>query len=46
MNKQNSEKLMDVLALEKTLSELAKANRVQWFEHTLRKNDEDLLIKH
>ena len=43
IEKRSSEELMDLLGLEATLDRPAKANRVRWYGHILRRNGDDVL---
>ena len=45
IKKQISQELMDAFDLEDTLDRLAIANRVQWYGHVLRRNDDDYVLR-
>ena len=41
--RKNSEKLMEMLGLKKSLEKLAKANGIHWYGHVLRKEEDNIL---
>jgi hypothetical protein len=45
MDKKRTEDLMEMLGLEETVVQMAKANGVRWYGHVLRKDDEHVLRK-
>ena len=45
MDKKKTEDLMEMLGLEESVDQLAKANGVRWLGHVLRKDDEHVLRK-
>ena len=45
MDRKNTEELMKMLGLKKTLDKMAKANGVRWFGHVVRRDDESILKK-
>ena len=44
-DKKNTEELMEMLGLKKTLDRMAKANRVRWYGHVIRREDNSILKK-
>jgi len=45
MDKKYTDGLMNMLGLRETVENLAKASRVQWYRHVLRRVEEDALRK-
>ena len=45
MDKKKINELMEMLGLEGTVDQLAKANAVQWYGHVLRRDDDHVLRK-
>ena len=45
VDRKNNEELMEMLGLEETLDEMAKVNRVLWYEHVVSKDDDNVLKK-
>ena len=45
VDRKNTEKLMEMLDLQKTLDRMAKANGVRWYGHVIRRKDDDVLKK-
>ena len=45
IEKRSRKALMDLLGFEETSDRIAKANRVQWYEHALRKVNDDVQRK-
>ena len=45
IEKRSSQELMNLLGLEETLDRLAKANKMQWYGHVLRRDNDDVLGK-
>ena len=45
MDKKKTKDLMNMLGLEETVDQLAKANGVRWYGHVLRRDDDDILRK-
>ena len=45
LNRKNTNKLMDMLGLDKTMNKMAKTNGVRCYEHVLRREDGDVLWK-
>ena len=43
--KKRTEDLMEILGLKETVVQMAKANRVRWYGHVLRRNDGHVLRK-
>ena len=44
LDRRNSEELMDMLGIKKSLDRMAKASSIQWYGHVLRK-DKDVIVK-
>ena len=42
VDRKNMEELMEMLGLKKTLDRMAKANGVRWYEHVIRRNDDNV----
>ena len=45
VDRKNTEELMEMLGLKKTLDRMAKANGVRWYGHVIRKEDDNILKK-
>ena len=45
VDRKNTEELMEMLGLKKTLDRMAKANGVGWYGHVIRKDDDNTLKK-
>ena len=45
VDRKNTEELMKMLGLKKTLDKMAKANGVRWYGHLVRRDDESILKK-
>ena len=45
LDQRNSEKLMGMLGIEKSLDRMAKASSTRWYGHVLRKEDENVIVK-
>ena len=45
MEKNRTEDLMEKLGLKETVAQMAKANRVRWYGHVLRRDDGHVLRK-
>lgn len=45
MDKKTTEEFMNMLELNKILDMLAKTNGLRWYEHVLRRDDDDVLKK-
>ena len=45
MHRQNDEELMEMLGLKETFDEMAKVNGVLWYEHVVRRDDDNVLKK-
>ena len=45
VDRKNTEELMEMLGLKKTLDRLAKANGVRWYGHVIRREDDNILKK-
>ena len=44
-DRKNTEELMEMLGLKKTLDRMAKANEVRWYGHVIREEDDNILKK-
>ena len=45
VDKKNTVELMDMLGLREAADKLAMANDVRWYDHVLRRSEEDVLMK-
>ena len=45
LDRKNSEKLMDMLGIKEFQDNMAKASSVLWYDHVLKKEDENLIMK-
>ena len=45
LDQRNSQELMDILGIKETLDSMAKASRMRWNGHVLRKKDENVIKK-
>ena len=45
VDRKNTEELMEMFRLRKTLDRMAKANGVRWYGHVIRREDDDILKK-
>ena len=45
VNRKNTEELMEMLGLKKTLNRMAKANGVRWYGHVIRRENDNILKK-
>ena len=45
VDRKNTEELMEMLGLKKTLDRMAKANGVRWYGHVIRREDDNILKK-
>ena len=45
LDRRNSEELMDMLGIKKSLDRMAKASGIRWYDHVLRKEDENVIVK-
>ena len=45
MDRKNTEELMKMLGLKKTLDKMAQANEVRWYGHVVRRDKESILKK-
>ena len=45
LDRRNSEELMDMLGIKESLDRMAKASRMRWCGHVLRKEDENVIVK-
>ena len=45
VERRNTEELMEMLGLKKSLEKLAKASRVRWYGHVLRREENNILRK-
>ena len=45
VDRKNMEELMEMLGLKEMLDRMAKANRVRWYGHVIRRNDGNILKK-
>ena len=45
VDRKNTEELMEMLGLKKTLDRVAKANVVRWYGHVIRREDDNILKK-
>ena len=45
VDRMNTEELMEMLGLKKTLDRMAKANGVRWYGHVIRREDDNILKK-
>ena len=45
VDRKNTEELMEMLGLKKTLDKMAKANGVRWYGHAIRREDDNILKK-
>ena len=45
LDRRNSEELMDMLGIKEPLDRMAKAKSMRWFDHVLRKEDENVIVK-
>ena len=45
VDRKNTEELMEMLGLKKTLDRMAKANGVRWYGHVIRREDDNMLKK-
>ena len=45
VNRKNTEKLMEMFGLKETLDRMAKANGVRWYEHVIRRDDNNIMKK-
>ena len=45
VDRKNTEELMEMLGLKKTLDRIAKANGVRWYGHVIRRDDDNVLKK-
>ena len=45
LDRRNSEKLMDMLGIKESLDRMAKASRIRWYGHILRKEHENVIVK-
>ena len=43
VDRKNTEELMEMLGLKKTLNRMAKANGVRWYGHVIRREDDNIL---
>ena len=44
-DRKNMEELMEMLGLKETLDRMAKANGVRWYEHVIRRDDDNIVKK-
>ena len=45
LDRRNSEELMDMLGIKKSLDRMAKASSIWWYDHVLRKKDQNVIVK-
>ena len=45
MNRKNMEELREKLGLKETLDRMAKVNGVRWYEHVIRRDNDNILKK-
>ena len=45
VDRKNTDELMEMLCLKKTLDRMAKANGVRWYGHVIRREDDNILKK-
>ena len=45
VDRKNNEELTEMLGLEETLDKMAKVNGVLWYEHVVRRDDDNILKK-
>ena len=45
VDRKNTEELMEMLGLKKTLDRMAKVNGVRWYGHVIRRDDDNILKK-
>ena len=45
VDRKKIDELMEMLGLKETLDRMAKANRVRWYEHVIRRDDDNILKK-
>ena len=45
VDRKNNEELVEMLGLEETLDKIAKVNGVLWYEHVVRRDDDNVLKK-
>ena len=45
VDRKNMDELMEMLGLKETLDRMAKANGVRWYEHLIRRDDDNILKK-
>ena len=45
MDRKNTEELMEMLGLKKTLDKTAKPNGIRWYGHVIRREDDNILKK-
>ena len=45
VDRKKMEKLMEMLSLKETFDRIAKANGVRWYEHVIRRDDDNILKK-
>ena len=45
LDQRNSEELMDMLGIRKSLDWMAKASSIWWYDHVLRKKDQNVIVK-
>ena len=45
VDRKNNEELMEMLGLEETLDKMAKVNEVLWYEHVVRRDDDNVVKK-
>ena len=45
VDRKNMEEMMEMLGIKKTLDRMAKANRVRWYGHVIRTDDDNILKK-
>ena len=46
MDRKNSEELMEMLGLEETLDKMAKVHGALWYEHVVKRDDDNVLRRH
>ena len=45
LDRRNSEELMDMLGIKKSLDRIAKASSMWWYGHVVRKEDKNVIVK-
>ena len=45
LDRRNSEELMNMLGIKKSLYRMAKPSSIRWYGHVLRKEDENVIVK-